>query len=166
FLVALLAFLFGASGRFLGFGIFVLLSGFCDFIDGQYARGSNQKTTFGAFLDSTLDRYSDFFFFASLIIAFADGTHRVMLVVTLFATIGTGVLSYIRARALSLGWDLPYGYFQRESRIVLLGGAGVLSLFTPLILFLVLWVLALGTNASVFQMISGLKAKVEAPHSQ
>src|SRR5215831_725848 len=40
-------------------GVMLLFAGLFDMVDGALARIRNQKTTFGAFLDSTLDRYSE-----------------------------------------------------------------------------------------------------------
>src|SRR6266700_170146 len=40
-------------------GLLVLFAGIFDMFDGALARAQNAATTFGAFFDSTLDRYSE-----------------------------------------------------------------------------------------------------------
>src|SRR6201998_867076 len=55
---------FGAAARFAGGkfflgGAIIFLAGFLDMLDGQVARRQNRVTAFGAFYDSTLDRYAD-----------------------------------------------------------------------------------------------------------
>jgi len=48
-----------AQGLFLAGGLLVLFAGIFDMFDGAMARARNASTTFGAFFDSTLDRYSE-----------------------------------------------------------------------------------------------------------
>jgi len=52
-------------------GVLMVLASACDMLDGAVARIGNKKTTFGAFLDSTLDRFSDFVVYAGIAVYYA-----------------------------------------------------------------------------------------------
>ena len=123
-----------AVGSFFLAALLMILSGTCDILDGQVARKSGKMTRFGAFLDSTLDRYSDLFPLAGLAFYFGGGgavfqAHGAesaksaypwtVLVITL-AMVGSVMVSYIRARAEGLGSDCKIGFMQRPERTVLL----------------------------------------------
>jgi phosphatidylglycerophosphate synthase len=87
------------------------------------ARRSNTSSTFGAFLDSTLDRVADGALLAGLAVFYALNPrhHNVpMMAVCLLGLIGAYMTSYIRARAEALGLDAKVGMVQRPERIVLL----------------------------------------------
>lgn len=123
-----------AVGSFFLAALLMILSGTCDILDGYVARKSGKMTRFGAFLDSTLDRYSDLFPLAGLAFYFGGGgamfqAHGAdseksaypwtVLVITL-AMVGSVMVSYIRARAEGLGSDCKIGFMQRPERTVLL----------------------------------------------
>jgi CDP-diacylglycerol---glycerol-3-phosphate 3-phosphatidyltransferase len=94
-----------------------------DVLDGTVARRSNKSSTFGAFLDSTLDRVADGALLAGLAVFYALNPrhHNVpMMAVCLLGLIGAYMTSYIRARAEALGLDAKVGMVQRPERIVLL----------------------------------------------
>jgi CDP-diacylglycerol--glycerol-3-phosphate 3-phosphatidyltransferase len=129
-------------------GILVLLVGAFDMLDGAVARASGRATTFGAFLDSTLDRYSEAAIFLGIL---ADGTQRGDLQVVLLAyaaAIGSLMVSYARARAEGLGLRGDVGWLQRPERVVLLGLGLIFGLLVP-----ALWVLAILTNVTAVQRI-------------
>lgn len=99
-----------ASGAFCWGGIILLLSGFLDTLDGTIARLRGKSTRFGALLDSTLDRYADFFVFAGLLIYYR---YHWMFFVIILAILGSFMVSYVKARAESLGKILVVGLMQR-----------------------------------------------------
>src|SRR5262249_48893340 len=99
-----------ASGSLRVGGVMLLFAGLFDMVDGALARVRNQKTTFGAFLDSTLDRYSEGVVLLGVIL-FAltmPPTQERTLVVALayVAALSSLVVSYARARAEGLGLSL------------------------------------------------------------
>jgi phosphatidylinositol phosphate synthase len=113
-----------AVGRLPLAGLFVLLSGLADVIDGQVARGRNLASAAGAFLDSTLDRYSE----AAVFLGAAwyyDSKFAVLLVVTALA--GSLLVSYTRARGESLGVSCKYGVLQRAERMLLMALGTILD---------------------------------------
>ncbi len=100
-----------STGRFFLGGFLVLLSGSLDFLDGALARATGRSTNFGAFLDSTLDRFSDAALFLGLLAYYASqgSYHHILLVGA--ALTGSLVTSYARARAESLGLQDEVGIF-------------------------------------------------------
>lgn len=104
-------------------GIFLGLTALFDVLDGTVARRTNRSSTFGAFLDSTLDRLADGAVLGGLAVFYALSPvhHSVpMVVVCLAGLIGSFLTSYTRARAEALGIDAKVGMLQRPERVVLL----------------------------------------------
>src|SRR5215831_2096620 len=104
-------------------GFFLSATALFDVLDGTVARRANQSSTFGAFLDSTLDRLADGALFGGLTVFYAvNPVHRnvPMVAVCLAGLIGSFMTSYIRARAEALGVDAKVGMVQRPERFVLL----------------------------------------------
>ena len=107
-------------------GYFLGLTALYDVLDGTVARRSGQASTFGAFLDSTLDRLADGFVLGGLAVFYAlNRMHHSwasvpMVVVCLLGLIGAFLTSYTRARAEALGIDAKVGILQRPERVVLL----------------------------------------------
>jgi CDP-diacylglycerol---glycerol-3-phosphate 3-phosphatidyltransferase len=104
-------------------GWFLGLTALFDVLDGTVARRSNRSSTFGAFLDSTLDRIADGAVMAGLATFYAlNPVHRSlpMMIVCLLGLIGAFLTSYTRARAEALGIDAKVGLLQRPERVTLL----------------------------------------------
>ena len=112
-----------ATGHISTGGWFLGATALFDVLDGTVARRTNKSSTFGAFLDSSLDRVADGAIFAGLTVFYAlNPAHRnvPMVAVCLAGLIGSFMTSYIRARAESLGLDAKVGMVQRPERFVLL----------------------------------------------
>jgi len=112
-----------ATGHIRTAGWFLGLTALFDVLDGTVARRSNRSSTFGAFLDSSLDRLADGAVLGGLAVFYAINTvhHSVpMLVVSLAGLIGAFLTSYTRARAEALGIDAKVGMLQRPERVTLL----------------------------------------------
>lgn len=120
-----------------------------DMVDGALARLGETESKFGAFLDSTLDRYSESITFLGLAIFYVNEsnsqTHLLLIFLTL---IGSWAVSYTRARAEGLDIECNVGILQRPERLVLLIAALILGLVLP-----VLWLLAVMTNFTAVQRI-------------
>lgn len=112
-----------AEGKlFLG-GVFLIISGLCDTLDGDLARRRNMVSKFGAFMDSTLDRVTEFAFFGGIlyyVVNRYDAPHDFLFVVIILALTGSVLTSYTRARAEGLGYECKVGIMERPERIVLL----------------------------------------------
>jgi len=112
-----------ASGHIRTGGFFLGATALFDVLDGTVARRSGKSSTFGAFLDSTLDRVADGALLGGLAVFYAVNPRHsniAMVVVCLAGLIGAYLTSYIRARAEALGLDAKVGMVQRPERIVLL----------------------------------------------
>jgi CDP-diacylglycerol--glycerol-3-phosphate 3-phosphatidyltransferase len=130
FLVSLfgLAFsLYGAvvvAGGALALGaLFLLLSGACDVLDGDLARRRNQVTRFGAFIDSTFDRVTEFAYFGGILLLTVNrsgGFQNWQVIVIMVALAGSVLTSYARARAEGLDVECTVGIMERPERIALL----------------------------------------------
>jgi CDP-diacylglycerol--glycerol-3-phosphate 3-phosphatidyltransferase len=118
-----------ATGNLRIGAVMVLFSGAFDMVDGALARVRNQKTTFGAFFDSTLDRYSEAVVLLGLIVfALTAPTlpqRNWIVALAYVAGIGSLMVSYTRARAEGLGLDAKSGLLARPERVILLA-AGLL----------------------------------------
>ena len=105
----------------------LLLSGFCDALDGIIARLYQQTTAFGGFLDSLLDRYADATVYAGIIIG---GLCDVLW--GLIALAGSLLVSYSRARAEAAGVKMEsIGLAERAERMIILAIASIAALFWP-----------------------------------
>ena len=99
-------------------GALLILASACDMLDGAVARIGNLKTTFGGFLDSTLDRYSDFAVFAGIAVFYAAQTpgNMTMVLLAMLSFFNAFMISYTRARAEDLIESCNVGYWQRGER--------------------------------------------------
>jgi CDP-diacylglycerol--glycerol-3-phosphate 3-phosphatidyltransferase len=112
-----------AYGSLLLGAVFLLLAGLCDVIDGALARHMNVASRFGAFIDSTIDRVTEFAYFGGIILYFVtrpQGFHPFQVIVTMIALTGSVLTSYTRARAEGLGFSCTVGMMERPERIALL----------------------------------------------
>jgi CDP-diacylglycerol--glycerol-3-phosphate 3-phosphatidyltransferase len=112
-----------ATGHIRSAGIFLGATALFDVLDGTVARRANKASTFGAFLDSTLDRLADGALFVGLATFYAiDTVHRSpwMMLLCMIGLVGALMTSYTRARAEALGIDAKVGMVQRAERVVLL----------------------------------------------
>jgi CDP-diacylglycerol---glycerol-3-phosphate 3-phosphatidyltransferase len=149
-------------------GLVVLLAGALDTLDGALARRTGRQSKSGAFLDSVLDRYSDFFIHLGLWLHFWTRYPSLLAVATLvlfFLLLGSFLVSYARARGEGLGLATSVGFFGRGERILTLGLgsilAGSLSWFQPAgaqalqpeLLIGLLTLLAFGVHVSAVQRI-------------
>jgi CDP-diacylglycerol--glycerol-3-phosphate 3-phosphatidyltransferase len=112
-----------AKGSLLVGGVFLLLAGVCDVLDGDLARRLNRVSRFGAFIDSTLDRVSEFVLFGGVLMYVVRRPHDYPVyepVVVLLALMGSVLTSYARARAEGLGIECKVGIMERPERVGLL----------------------------------------------
>jgi CDP-diacylglycerol--glycerol-3-phosphate 3-phosphatidyltransferase len=98
-----------------------------DLFDGRVARMTNTVSKKGAYLDSTVDRYSDGIILSGLAVAFRD---HWMLYPVLLCLVGFFCVSYAKAKAEADGTKCNVGMFQRPERIFALG---LSSIFSPIV---------------------------------
>jgi CDP-diacylglycerol--glycerol-3-phosphate 3-phosphatidyltransferase len=138
------------AGYLIAGGVLLLLAGAFDMLDGALARATNQTSKFGAFFDSTLDRYSELIVFFGLLLHLQATGRLTESALVYAAAAGSVLVSYARARAEALGYDCEVGLLGRPERIIVLS-AGLL--FGDLALLIALWVLAILTNVTAVQRI-------------
>ena len=113
-----------ATGQLRIGGALALVAGIFDMFDGALARVQNKKTTFGAFLDSTLDRYSEGLVLLGILL-FEVGlpasiTRTWIVGLTYVAALSSLMVSYAKARAEGLGLECKIGLMARPERVILL----------------------------------------------
>jgi CDP-diacylglycerol--glycerol-3-phosphate 3-phosphatidyltransferase len=125
-----------AEDRFVLGGVIMIAANIFDFIDGKVAHITGTQSQFGAFWDSTLDRFSDLALFTGLIWLYATLGRPGYVLVAALALIFSIMTSYARARAESLIEKCKVGFMERPERIVLF----MIGAFTDR-MAAVLWVL-------------------------
>lgn len=141
-------------------GIMIVICGLFDILDGKVAVNTNQKSLFGAIVDSALDRYSEFFIYLGLAAYFRN---HWALWLTFWTILGSSMVSYTRARAEGLGIECKIGIMQRAERMLLLFlGAMIGSLFNIFdpAMITVLAIIAVFSNITAIQRTFYVK-KVE-----
>jgi CDP-diacylglycerol--glycerol-3-phosphate 3-phosphatidyltransferase len=108
-----------ARDRFLLAGFIMIVANIFDFIDGKVAQQTNTVSRFGAFWDSTLDRFSDIALFLGLIYLYSTMGRTDYVMVAALALTFSIMTSYARARAESLIEKCKVGFMERPERIVL-----------------------------------------------
>jgi CDP-diacylglycerol---glycerol-3-phosphate 3-phosphatidyltransferase len=102
-------------------GALILFAGLFDMLDGQVARLGKMGSSFGALLDSVLDRYSELFMFLGICYYLVSHHYFISSLFAFTGLIGSMMVSYTRARAEGLGIECKGGLMQRPERIVLIG---------------------------------------------
>ena len=82
-----------AIGGFRTGALIIFFAGFLDMLDGQVARRQNRVTAFGAFYDSTLDRYADMALYMGLLVYYSVSGRTPYVVLAAVATAGLVVVS-------------------------------------------------------------------------
>jgi CDP-diacylglycerol---glycerol-3-phosphate 3-phosphatidyltransferase len=164
-------------------GALILFAGLFDMLDGQVARLGKMSSSFGALLDSVLDRYSELFMFLGICYYLIAQHYFISSLFAFIGLIGSMMVSYTRARAEGLGIECKGGLMQRPERIVLVGttalATGIASMYiggdyklyipgiryhvfeTMTIFTLPLTVLAVLTNLTAFHRLMDARAALD-----
>jgi len=127
--------------------LIMMVANIFDFIDGKVAHELQLQSQFGAFWDSTLDRFSDLALLTGLIFLYSKLGRTDYVMVAALTLIFSIMTSYARARAESLVEKCKVGFMERPERIVLfLIGAGTLRMAAVLWVILVLSILAVANR--------------------
>jgi|HubBroStandDraft_2_1064218.scaffolds.fasta_scaffold44182_2 CDP-diacylglycerol--glycerol-3-phosphate 3-phosphatidyltransferase len=139
---------------------------FTDMLDGQLARIKGNSGKYGAFLDSTMDRFADAAIFGGITIWFMR-TNHLLAVVSLFCLAAGLSVSYVKARAEGLGLNADVGLIERPERMIIgLTSIGLSGLGIPYVLPIGMWGLAAGTALTLSQRMRAvyIDAKSQAAH--
>ena len=109
-------------------GRVMLFGGLFDALDGAVARETNRMTSFGAFLDSTLDRLSEAAVFVGLIFFYAGADRPYEALLAGIAMTFSLLTSYTRARAEGLNINCEVGLLERAGRVVILSVLSIAGL--------------------------------------
>lgn len=153
------ALIFYPKGELFWGTVFITLFVFSDLIDGLMARLSNKGSQLGSFLDSVLDRVQDGAVFLGLLLWFFTGGENLWLGTTAAVCLMLGMLvSYIRAKAESLGYRADVGIAERPERMVLtLVFTGFTGLGLPVVVLqTVLTLLAAASLLTVIQRMASV----------
>jgi len=136
------------AGKFRVAGLVMLVGGFFDMMDGGVARARGGGNSFGAFLDSIVDRYSDLFLLTGLILFFAGQGKLGLVALGCIAMVGTALVPYARARAECFIPSCTVGWMERPERILLMAAGALFEMVE-----LALAVLAILAHFTVLQRI-------------
>ena len=136
------------QGNMMVGGLLLLALAPIDALDGTMARLRGEPSDFGAFVDSVTDRYSELVLFLALIIFYAQQAEWTNCIVVYLAAAGSVMVSYVRSRAESLGYEAKVGILSRFERYVVLVPSLILNI--PMV---GLWILAIMANLTAFQRI-------------
>ena len=136
-----------ALGQFLLAGVIMIAANVFDFIDGKVAYRLELESRFGAFWDSTLDRFSGLALLVGLIVLYSKLGRTDYVMVAALTLIFSIMTSYARARAESLVTKCKVGFMERPERIVLfMIGAFTNRMAAVLWVILVLSILAVANR--------------------
>lgn len=149
--------IFLAQGKMTLGGLLILLMGPVDALDGTMARLRGESTAFGAFVDSVTDRYSELVIFGGLLYYYVTRGDWLGAGVTYAAAVGSVLVSYVRARAQSLGYDTKIGVLTRLERYLVLAPSLVVNWPAA-----GLWIIAIFANLTAFQRILDVRRQTRA----
>ena len=144
------------------------LSGMTDSLDGLIARNRGMESAFGAFLDSSLDRVSDFFYLTGFWVLFWEQETVIFASIMIFLSfLFTFMISYLKAKAEILSCVCNVGLMERGLRTVyLLVWALALSIL-PQLLYEILWagliLYALLTFLTMVQRVVQIRSNLKHP---
>jgi CDP-diacylglycerol--glycerol-3-phosphate 3-phosphatidyltransferase len=133
-------------------GIVIMFMGLVDSLDGTMARLRGMPSDFGAFVDSVTDRYSELAIYGGLLYYFLQKGDMLAVLGIYLAASGSVVVSYIRARAASLGMDTKVGFLSRFERYLVLAPSLILSI--PMV---GVWIIAVLANITAIQRIMDVR---------
>jgi len=139
---------------------------FTDMLDGQLARIKGNSGKYGAFLDSTMDRFGDAAVFGGITIWFMRTDH-LLAVVSLFCLAAGLCVSYVKARAEGLGLNANVGLIERPERLIIgLTSIGLSGLGLPYVLPIGMWALAAGTALTLGQRMHAVYQDAKSQAAQ
>lgn len=145
---------FLAAGQITIGGLIILIAAPMDALDGTMARLRGESSEFGAFVDSVTDRYAELVIFGGLLFYYLQNQNWIGATLTYLAAAGSVLVSYIRARAQSVGFETKIGIFTRVERYLVLIPCLVFNV--PIIAVAVIGLFA---NITAFQRIWHVRAQ-------
>lgn len=135
-------------------GVIVLIMGPVDALDGTMARLRGEPSSFGGFIDSVTDRYSELVIYLGLLIYSLNQGDVLMAALTYMSASGSVLVSYVKSRAETLGFECKIGLLSRVERYLVL--APLLVLNRPL---WAVWIIAILANFTALQRFLYVRAQ-------
>ncbi len=152
-----------AAGYEAAGGILLIIAAAFDAVDGTLARTTGRATKFGAFLDSTLDRWAEGVLFIAIILRAGQRGDPLTAVLAAAALLGSLLVSYARARAQSLGADIKDGWFSRFERMLVLIVGLILTAFVgPVALTVAMAILSVFANFTAVQRVFAARRALDS----
>jgi len=142
-------------------GVTFLFFSALDMVDGAVARATGKASPFGAVFDAVLDRAGEALVLTACGWYFAERGEQIQATVTYLALFGSVAVSYMRARAETVGIQMREGLFRRQERVVLLGAGMLLNGLT-----VVIAVLAVLANLTALQRFAALSRELRRPGTE
>ncbi len=149
----------GASSYLIAIGslwagsVVLLASGLFDLLDGALARSTGRESSFGALLDSVVDRLSEAIVLLGLLVFYMQRGSTEGMTLVYLALVGSVMVSYLRARSEGLGIDCKVGIMTRPERVVTLGIGLIVGHWWPLGVLIALGVIGGLTLLTTFQRV-------------
>ena len=154
--------IFGLAGNFIGAvllamgyitagGIVVFLMGPIDALDGTMARLRGESTSFGGFVDSVTDRYSELIILLGLLIYFLGIENSLACLLVYLAASGSVLVSYVKARAEGVGYSAKVGFLSRLERYLVLAPALIIG--NTVVVMVALAIIAFFANLTALQRV-------------
>lgn len=150
-----------SQGNMFWGGVLILVMGPIDALDGTMARLRGMAGSFGAFVDSVTDRYSELIIFGGLIYYYAQQNDMVSTIAVYAAAAGSVLVSYIRSRGQSLGWDTKVGILTRAERYLVLAPSLILGVANSNIPLVGIWIIAVLANVTALQRIIDVRRQAQ-----
>lgn len=145
------------QGNMLVGGLLILAMGPIDALDGTMARLRGESSNFGAFVDSVTDRYSELVIFLGLIIFYSQQGEWLNCIAVYLAAAGSVLVSYVRSRAETLGYEAKVGVLTRFERYVVLVPGLIFNI--PMV---GVWIIAVLANFTAVQRIIHVRRQAHA----
>jgi CDP-diacylglycerol--glycerol-3-phosphate 3-phosphatidyltransferase len=137
-----------AFGQWFIAGWIILGGGCFDLFDGAMARSQGKVTPFGGFLDSVIDRYSDFLPFLGIMVFYLHNQEKGAIALAIVALTGAMMVPYIRAKAEVIIPKCNVGVMERAERILILAAGALSGWMIP-----ALWIIAVLSHVTVAHRI-------------
>lgn len=157
---------FLSQGEMLTGGLIVLIMTPVDALDGTMARLRGESSDFGAFVDSVSDRYSELIIYGGLLYYFLSIGEPLGGLLVFAGAAGSVLVSYVKSRAETLGYEAKIGILTRAERYLVLAPSLVLSSLNPNILYIGLAIIAVFANITALQRIWYVRRQAHAKMSK
>ncbi len=111
----------GGAQLWVACGLLATFGAAFDMLDGAVARATGTTSKFGAFMDSTFDRWGEAVVYAGIAYGCAVAAQPLAVLLTTLAMGSAFMVSYSRGKAEGLGWQGEVGIAPRPERVVILG---------------------------------------------